>query len=87
MYIHLSVHLFMIARINAFIYIYIYTHTNALCLYVYVYVYVHLCVISKVGFLKNIYYFTVKIEMMVFSNFVPVIVNVFSFGHFFLPWL
>lgn len=54
MYIHLSVHLFMFARINAFIYIYIYTHTNALRLYVYVYVYVHLCVISKVGFLKKI---------------------------------
>lgn len=62
------------------IHIYIYTHTNtSICLYVYLYVYVNLCVISKVGFFKEKYYFTVKIEMMVFNNFVPVIVKCVQF--------
>lgn len=71
------------------IHIYIYTHTNTpIRLYAYVYVHVHLCVISKVGFfLENYYYYfrvkIIKIEMMVFSNFVPVIVKCVQFWSLF----
>lgn len=88
MYIHLSVHLFIVARINAFIYTY-------RCIQMRLYVcmctcmYMYICVLFLKWDLKKnyYYYFTVKIEMIVFSYFVPVIVNVFNFGHFFLPWL
>lgn len=82
-----KVHTFIRASIYSCTYkcvhIYIYTHTNAsICLYVYMYVlYMYICVLFAKWDLKKKkdYYFTVKIEMMVFTNFVPVIVKRVSF--------